>query len=190
MWVSTVITSTTTTRSLNATTVTVVSDLSGLIHYHWYIDGAFAGKTTNAARMFFLAPEDQVRIDVLDTTDPDFDSIANAPSGYPARRSLWWIRSTSADIARYRVEQQREAEGYVPIAEVVQTSTAWSFSVLSPRLDDLTTYDWRVVPIDVAGNEGTPLAIGPEPVVRRPDSPAFSIAFDGGTTRVTFDAAA
>lgn len=184
------ITSTTTTQSLNATTVTVVSDLSEPVFYHWYLDGAFIAETSNPSKTFFMPAGDQVRIDVLDTTDPDFDSLGNAPDGFPARRSLWWIRSTSTDVAVYRVEEQREAEGYNVIADVVQTLTRWSLSVLSSRLDDLTTYDWRVTPIDKAGNEGTPLAIGPELIVRRPDSPGFSIAFNVGTTKVTFSAAA
>jgi hypothetical protein len=58
--------------------------------------------------------------------------------------------------------------------------------VTTPRLDDLTTYTWRVIPIDAVGNEGTPLEIESESVVRRPDPPAFTATFDDGTSTVEF----
>lgn len=184
------ITSTTTTQTFGATIVTVVSDLSGTVMYHWYLDGAFVSATNNPSKTFFIEQGDQVRVEVIDTLDPDFDSVANAPVGYPARRSLWWVRSTSLDVAKYRIEQQRETEGFVVVNEVTHVPGAWSFSILTVRLDDLTNYDWRIIPIDGSGNEGTPLAFGPQKVVRRPDSPGFEIAFDSGTTKVTFNAAA
>ena len=62
--------------------------------------------------------------------------------------------------------------------------------MLTPRLDDLSTYTWRVIPVNTAGNDGTALTIGPELIVRTPDAPNIEIVFDSGTTRVTFSEAA
>ncbi len=114
--------------------------------------------------------------------------VANAPSSGPARRTLWWVRSTDTDVASYTIKQQREAEGLVEIGSIPATD-AWSYRFLTPRLDDLTNYDWEVLPVDAAGNEGTALAFPQVQIVRRPDSPDFTVAFDAGTTRVTFTAA-
>lgn len=182
------ITSITQTRQLNVTTVTVVSDLSNQIFYHWYVDGAFVIQTGRPTRQFFLLEDEQVRIDVLDTNDADFDSIANAPAGFSARRTIHWVRSLSIDEqGEYRVEQQRAAEGYVAIAVKAHDARTWRYAVLSPRLDDLTVYTWRVIPVDAVGNDGPIIrTIGPETIVRRPDAPNVTATFDAGTTKVTF----
>ena len=60
---------------------------------------------------------------------------------------------------------------------------------VTPRLEDLATYTWRVTPYDQAGNAGTALTIGPEKVVRRPDAPRWAWAFNDSTQRATFSAA-
>ena len=106
---------------------------------------------------------------------------------FAARRELWWTRSTESDVAFYRVKQQRAAAGLATIAEPPATDE-WSYRTTTPRLDDLTNYDWEILPVDAAGNEGTALVIQQEQVVRTPDAPDFTVSFDGGTTRVTFTA--
>lgn len=183
------ITSTTQTRRLNVTTVAVVSDLVGAVFYHWYIDGAFVATTSTPVKQFFLDIGERVRIEVIDTLDAAFDPIANAPLGFPARRSILWVRSVDLETVEYLIEQQREAEGYIEIQRARQDATTWVFDVLSPRLDDMASYTWRVTPVDAAGNLGTAIVIGPVAVLRTPDAPAFSIAFDPGTTKVAFAAA-
>jgi hypothetical protein len=191
------IVSETATREGTVTVVRVTSDLTPPVYFFWYVDGAYVGSTTGAGtatsvRGFGLPPDDQVRIDVLDSTDPAFDALAAAPDGYPARRTLTWIRSIDAETAVYRVEQQREAEGYEEIGYVGADAATWQYQLLSPRLDDLTTYDWRVIPVDASGVDGTPIAIGPESIVRRPDAPEFTVtaAATGGGAEITFTEAA
>lgn len=175
------------TRAGGLTRVFAESDLSGSVSFCWYLDGAYVATTTVGERDFQVEPGDQVRIEVLDTTDPTFDPIANAPAGYPARQSLWWIRSLDSDVDRYVIEQLQDAGSWERVAIVRQTADAWAFGWLSRRLVDLATYSWRVTPLDVAGNAGTPRVFGPQKVVRRPDAPRFTVAAAGG--HVTFTGA-
>jgi len=95
------ITSETATREGGSTTVTVTSDLTAPVYFFWYVDGAYIGRTTIGRRGFALEPDDQARIDVLDSNDPDFDAIANAPNGFPARRTLVWNRSIDTETNHY-----------------------------------------------------------------------------------------
>jgi len=183
------ITSETATREGGSTTVVVTSSLTPPVYYHWYIDGAYVSSTTVGRNGFALETDDQVRITVLDTNDPDFDVIANAPDGFPARRTLVWNRSIDADVAHYRIEQQREAEGYTEIGIVYADDTTWQYHYLTPRLDDLTNYDWKITPVDSLEVDGTPIAIGPELIVRNPDAVEFAVtiyATGGGGTQLTF----
>lgn len=171
------------------TLATVTSDLGGSPTFFWYIDGAFFQRTDVAELMVYLAADDQADIVAVDTLTPDaFDVQASAPTVFPARRTLWWVRSTDTDVSRYVIRQQRAAEGFVDVGSVPHTS-AWSYRFLSPRLSDLFAYQWTITPVDEAGNEGTALTIGPELIVRKPDSPDFTIVFTPGTLRTEFFAA-
>jgi hypothetical protein len=92
------------------------------------------------------------------------------------------------DVDFYRVEQQRASEAWTVLGIVRQLSGQWSFSLETPRLDDLTAYTWRVIGVDVAGNDGAPLVLGPETMVRTPNAPRFTISFDDVSHKVTFAA--
>lgn len=181
-------------RMSNITAVIVTSDLvpgaGQSINYYWYLDGVFIERTVNNRNAFMVSAGDQARIDIVDSLDADMDIIANAPTAYPARRSIVWVRSTDATVVRYRIEQQKAGGAWQTIGTVAPLSQQWSLSVLSPRLDDLTSYAWRLVPVDADGNDGTILALSAEQIIRRPDAPDFALAFDAGTTRVTFKDAA
>lgn len=182
------ITSTSQIRIGFKTVVTAVSSLSGVVYYFWYLDGAYMGFTTSASYSFVLKPGEQSVIDVLDSNDPDFDPVTNAPAGYPARRTLVWTRSIDADVHQYRVEQRKDAGAWVELGYVYDDPAQWLFRLLSPRLDDLAEYEWRVVPMDLAGNDGTPVALGAEKIVRRPDAPNFTAELQP-STEILFEAA-
>jgi hypothetical protein len=168
------------------TEITVATGLADVAWYCWYVDGAYVGKTTGPTKTFQLAEGEQLRLEVIPTDDPDFDPIQNAPSGYPARRTLWWVRSLAVGAASYRVDQQEGAEEWETLALVPQETGKWDFSVTTDRLADLTAYTWRIVALDAAGNESNSLTIGPETIVRTPDAPNFSAAFDSDTQTVEF----
>lgn len=176
-------------RNGDTTTLTATSDLVGDVFWHWYLDGAWVGRTTSGVRSFQLPAGEQVRVDVQDTTDDAYDPIANAPAGYPARRALWWTRSPADDVASYLVEQQQNGGAWTTAGTVWAVDDQWSYQFLTERLDDLSTYAWRVTAYDVAGNAGTALALGAEKIVRTPDAPDFDVAFDDDTQLVTFSEA-
>lgn len=169
------------------TEVTVTTSLANVCWYCWYVDGAFVGKTTGPRKSFHVPAGEQFRLEVIPTANADFDPIANAPLGFPTRRTLWWTRGLDADTAKYRIEQ-REGEGdWTSIAEIPQKTNGWDFSTTTGRLADLTEYTWRIVPVDVAGNDGTPVTIGPELIVRTPDAPNFTIEYQPETETVLFE---
>jgi len=170
----------------DTTTVTVASTLTPPVYYFWYLDGQYLGMTEEATRAFNLLAGEQARIDVLDSTDEDFDPYANAPAAYPSRKTIFWIRSPATDVDYYRVEQQADGGEWETVETIPADPDAWSYSSLTERLDDLTTYAWRIIPVDVVGNDGTPLAFAAELIVRIPDAPAFAVTIDPDTSKITF----
>lgn len=174
------------TRIQNMSVVSVTSDLAGAIWYFWYLAGAFVAATQRNTYTFLLQPAEQARVEVIDTNDPDFDPIAHAPAGYPARRSIHWVKSQETDASSYRVEQRKNAGAWSTIGTIYAKPEKWSLVLLSPILEDLAVYEWRIIPIDQAGNDGTAIALAAETIVRTPDAPNFAAAFSQATGRVTF----
>lgn len=170
--------------------ITATSDLTGTVYYHWYLDGSYVGVTTDGSRSFSSAVGGQARVEVIDTTDAGFDPIANAPDGYPSRYTVHWARSSDTTAALYRVEQRQDGGSWESIGSVDHDPDRWSYSLLTGVLVDLSVYEWRVVAVDAAGNDGSIVSIGPLNVARSPDAPDFTVSFDPGTTRVTFTEAA
>jgi len=183
------ITATTAVRIGNAVLVAVTSSLSGTVYYHWYVDGVWAGRTTTPQHTLYVGDDAQARIEVVDTTDADFDYLAGNPTPYPAARRLWWIRSLAADVDHYRIEQQIDGGDWSELAIVARRGEDWTYEYTTDRLTDLAEYAWRVVPVDEAGNDGTAITLAAEKIVRVPDAPEFTIAFDPDTDTVEFAAA-
>ena len=176
------------------TVVTVTGTLTGDdVRYHWYIDGVHVAMTTLAEYAIALEPLEQAVLVVIETDNPDFDFVAEAPTGHPARRTISWPRSTDSTTAYYVVEQEKDSAAWVEIGRFAQNDE-WSFRLLTPRLDDLASYQWRIVPYDAADNAGTASAGGldiqagwnVEPILRTPDAPNFTAKLNTDTT-VTLD---
>jgi len=183
------ITALTTCRVGGVTRATATSDLSGTVYFHWYLDGVCVASGTLASHCFALPVGRSARLAVIDTTDADFDPVANAPDGWPAWRSLFWVRSLDSGVDYYRIDQKLDAGDWSAVGRVAAVAGQWSYSYETGQLADLGTYTWRIVPVDAAGNDGTPTEIGPEKIVRTPDAPEFTATFDEGSTKVTFAAA-
>ena len=183
------ITSTTATRIDELVQVAVVSDLTGTVYYHWYVDGVWRGMTSTPTHTIYVGSDAQARIDVVDTNDADFDYLAGNPSPYPAARRLWWIRSLAGDVDHYRIEQQIDGGDWTALAAVPRRGEQWHYEYTTGRLTDLTAYVWRVVPVDEAGNDGTAVTLDAETIVRVPDAPEFTATFDPDTETVAFAAA-
>lgn len=168
------------------TEVTVTTTISDVVWYCWYLDGAYVGKTSVPTRSFHVPAGEQLRLEVIPTADTYFDPIANAPDGYPASRTLWWIRSLASDVAQYRVDQREAAGDWTTLAVMPDEADRWEFFLTTGRLQDLTEYTWRIVALDAAGNESTATVIGPERIVRTPDAPNFTAEYDPETELVAF----
>lgn len=172
----------------NQTLVEVTSGLSSPRIY-WYLDGIYTGSSLELSQWFMLEPGDQAEVIAIDSTSDSFDPIANQPTAWPARRSITWTRSDDASAASYRVYQKLGAGSFVLIDDAPAIPGRWWYSVLTPRLTDLSSYTWEIRPVDAAGNEGTALVVGPELIVRRPDSPDFTVTYNSGPATVTIAAA-
>lgn len=176
-------------REQNTVTAYASSFRQGVVYFHWFIDGTYVATTTTGQWSFTLDAGERVRVAVIDTTDRGFDPVANAPEGYPARRTLRWIRAVYADVAYYDIYQSKDGGDPAKIARVAHDSKRWSYAWRTPPLDDLSTYSWTVLAILADGNEGGDVSCeidGAERIVRTPPAPQFAIAFDGATKRVTF----
>jgi hypothetical protein len=188
----------------NLTTVTVTSDLTPPIYYHWYEDGQWVASTQTPTYTFWIANDETLVVDVIDTEDVDFDYMAAQP-GYPARRTISWVRSPSADVAKYVISQSVDNGDWENVGEVQSVPGQWVYSFLTDRLTDLSAYEFRITPVDTAGNEGMWIGAGSNGqtgggedvpsdwwaaneilVVRRPDAPNYTVAFNAGATTVTF----
>jgi len=186
------ITSYSQSRMNGTTLVSVASDLAGVVYFHWYVDGNYRGPTTSddgtSSRSFLLQAGQQNRVEVLDTTDPDFDPIANEPESYPGSRTIAFIRSVDPVVSFYRIDEFT-GHGWSPLFSIPSDPGKWEYRVVITGLADLTAYRWRVTVVDAYGNDGDSLEVNggnADSVVRWPDAPDFSLSFDTGTTQVTF----
>jgi hypothetical protein len=170
----------------NVTIATAVSTLGDSAWYFWYLSGSYVGRTRTPCQQFYLRAGDQERLAVLDSLDSNFDPILNAPTDYPARRTITWQRTFSADIDHYRVEQQADGGDWTVLARVSDRGSAWEYSWTTARLTDLSDHVWRVIPVDSAGNDGTPISTTTAKIVRRPDAPNFTANFNAVGSTVTF----
>jgi hypothetical protein len=166
------------------TQVSVATDLVGVVAYHWYLDGSYLGATTETLKSFFLAKGQQARIECVPTDDADYDPYAAAQ--HPASRLLFWVRSID-EVEYYRIDQRVNGGDWQVLRIVYPQPGDWSFRHFTEALQDLAEYSWRIVPVDQAGNDGTPIVVGPEMIVRVPEAPSVTAEFDPETLTVTVD---
>jgi hypothetical protein len=178
-------------REGNTVTATATSLRGGVVYYHWYIDGAYVATTITNVWSFTLEVGERVRVAVIDTNDASFDPVANAPEGFPARRTLRWVRSPDASIDYYDLELKKDAGAWTAFGRVAHDERRWSYSLRTPVLEDLAVYLWKVTAWDIDGNPaGSGSIWGGSTIVRTPDAPQFEIDYDSGTGKVTFSEAA
>ena len=159
--------------------------------FHWYVDGNYVATTSANTYSLALEDEERVRISVIDTNDPTFDPVLGAPEGFPARRTLRWVRSADFSADYYEVEQLRVGDpAWTVIARVQFDARKWSYTLRTAVLQDLSQYLWIVYGYNAEGNKGDGEAAGTETVVRTPDAPRFTLSLDEGTGKVTFAEAA
>jgi hypothetical protein len=176
-------------RRDNYVIATATSNLAGRVYYHWYINGQFRSSGLANTKTFFIRDGDTLRIECIDTNNPVFDSIANAPESVPDRFTIFWLQSQDTDVAEYSVQQNKDAGGWSEIARITHDDGQWAYEFTTERLVDLSTYQFRVIPYDVPGNAGTALTMTSEKIVRTPDAPNWDDTYDEGTDKLTWSAA-
>jgi hypothetical protein len=95
----------------------------------------------------------------------------------PGRLTLNWRRMAGA--SNYNINEWIDSEW---VTLQTQPEDIGNSLFLSPWLEDSTTYQWQVVPLDSAGNSGTPIEITTL-IVRHPDAPNVAYTYNGATTK-------
>ena len=175
----------------NAVLVAASSSFGDDVTLYWYVDGRLVQSASfPRERIFSLQPGRSAFIEVLDDT--------SAPQeAYPGEVLLQWYRVDGA--VTYYVQEwigEGAADGDLSVDDVdwstqrtVVESDEEVYSHLTEWLDDQTEYTFRVVPVNEENIEGESLMLT-FTVVRRPDAPATTCAYDADTQRVTVAAAA
>lgn len=143
--------------------------------YSIYRDGLLIGTTASESMRLYVAPGEQPHIEVLD---------AGGGLVYSAPGRVWlsWYPDTSA--AHYLIEQA--PAGVFSFVATVTESGLGYYRFLTTWLADGYDGQWRITPVDAAGNEGTPLAFVVVQV-RHPDVPSVSYTYDPVTAKVTIN---
>lgn len=150
--------------------VTATSDLSEPTYY-WYRDGLLVDVTQVNSRLFDLTEGDLTQIDVLD----DADTLPG--ESYPARCVI--STAPGEGVVKSRVEELVDGEW------VTRHTTLGSYVGYQTRvLADGETAQYRVVPVNEAGIDGSPRTFTVT-MVRRPDPPDVDYTWDDETARVT-----
>ena len=179
----------TSVRIGNIVTITADSILTGTVYYYWYFDGTFMGMTTSNTYSVYVELNEQINVVVKDSNSALFDAVSNAPTDYPARRTIYWNPPDASDIYYYRVEQNRASAGWTTIGIIYHQARDWEYYLYTPRLSDLISYQWRIYPVDTALNDGTVITLDAETIVRKPDAVDYTHTFDEDTTKVTYTSA-
>lgn len=170
-------------RHHNLTVCEAATLLTGTVFFHWYVDGQYVAGNTSNTLTLSLPSGHQKTITCQDTTDADYDPIANAPEGWPDHITIWWARVTDSSVVGYRVECSTGGD-YAQVGWVWQSPHLWIYTWRSDRLADLANYSFRVYAVDEAGNSSSAVSIAITPFVRRPDAPTYTLDFDDGALTI------
>ena len=149
--------------------------------FYVYLDGVLVSKTQRANAVISIEPNIHY---VLEVTD----SASQTPTViYPARWWINWQPSPDGGVHHYRVEE------FVSSAWVLRAKVPHSgrshYRWLSRQLEDVTTHQFRIVPVGTNGNQGTAATIT-SLMVRQPDIPSVVQSnYVQATRTITFNLA-
>lgn len=123
--------------------------------------------------------EEPPPLEVLDANDTE-DALNIQ---FPPRMRLQWRGNSDADF--YQIEEQ--IDSVWTLKGVVKESGQGYYFYTTDALTDGTTYNYRVLPVDAAENEGTPITYSAA-VVRNPAPPRISISYDSSSNTITASA--
>lgn len=156
------------------------SDLGGTPTFFVYLDGELINTTKSTSMRFYAAPGtesgepgEQPMIQVLDA--------AGEPT-YAAPGRFWLSWYPDSDAEYYLVEEA--PQGVFSEVKRVTESGLGFYRCLTRWLSDGYDGQFRVTPVDAAGNAGTALVFVVTQV-RHPDVPKVSYSYDPVTAKVT-----
>lgn len=155
------------------------SDLESPVFYLWQ-DGVFLFSTGAASAQVPTQVPSSPVFSVLD--DPDVAPV----NVFPASVVLQWQRPVDLAVLEYLVEEF-VAAAWVERARIKAEADLWQYSFRSRALEDVTTHQFRVTPLGVNGNAGTPREYSVF-MVRNPDPPAVEYSYDPDTKEITVSA--
>lgn len=128
--------------------------------YRIFKSGVLVAQTDQESWQFTLAPGEQLVLEVLDDADQEPESA------FPGTLLLGWRRT--ANTQEYRVEEYVGGL-WVERRTVPDNGREW-YSFESRFLEDVTTHQFRVIPVGTNGNDGTAISFSAL-MVRHPDQP-------------------
>ena len=154
--------------------VSWTSDLSTPT-FRIYQDGVLVSRQTDTE---YLVRADGSVFPVLELLD-DADEIPN--EAHPGEFYLGW--ENESDAARYKIEEYSGGEWTQRALILNSDERPWITYATGPLADE-TSHQWRITPVDSAGNEGTLISFT-KLMVRYPDPPQVTMTYDSGTAKVT-----
>ena len=171
----------------NTVKVTVASNKATAgIYYYWYAEGDFMAATRRPSFTFYVLDSGPVQVDVIDHTHPDMDTSAEAPEGFPGRRTVYWNPPQDEDVKKYRVRIRKNAGDWTTIGSIPHRDGTWNYFLVTPVLDDLADYEIDVAAVDEAGNTGSTVATASFGVVRVPDAEDYDVSYSDETNKFIF----
>lgn len=146
--------------------------------FYVYRDGVLILTTPATSAIVFVPVGDSPVYEVLD------DPGATPTAAFPGYMILAWY--ASAGSASYRIDQLIGAS-WTPLITIDDLGQG-TFQYRTATLPDGQTSQFRVVPIGTNGNAGTPTAFA-SLIVRHPDPPNVTMAFNAVGATVTISAA-
>jgi hypothetical protein len=159
---------------------TFSSDLGGTPTFYIYIDGVLNETTTATTKLVQIQYDREFQIEILD------DVNAVPAEAYPDFARISW--EPVANAAKYRIDQWDGVSAWDELAVILDTNQN-TFVYDTQKIDDVTDYTFRIVPLNSADIEGSPREFNLF-MVRRPDRPNVTYTYDNGTAKITATVAA
>jgi len=141
--------------------------------FYVWLDGALVTTTLALETRIVCDAGDPCILEVLDTADPPAQVFA-------ARITLGWYHVAGA--TSYEV-QELVGAAWVTRKKIADNGE-WHFAWTSRALEDVTTHQFRIVPVSTTPGTPRPLTVF---MVRHPDPPAGQFAYDPDSRKVTVD---
>jgi hypothetical protein len=145
--------------------------------YRWFRDGVLYSVGRESFLDVRVSRSSQATFSVLDDEE-DADALIEA--GVSSGLVIWWTRRESTQL--YRVERWTGSEWV--LVEIINESGLAVYSVAVEGLADETLHTLRIVAVDLTQQQAV-IATRTAFLIRRPDVPPQTFAFDSETGEVT-----